>query len=159
VSHQPIEDTQVFQCFVEVAQQGWNLVQPWDSFAKSTLGKQLVRSLDSIGANLVEGDGRYGTGEGIHFFVLARASARESRYWLTVAEKRNLVSPPVAEALVARLEVGLRMSNSLITYRRSRAAKSEVREERPEYGVGDGDGDEHLTPNTQHLTPNTQSLK
>lgn len=104
MSHQPIEDTQVFNCFVGVAQQGWDLVQPWNHFAKSTIARQLVRALDSIGANLVEGDGRYGTADSIHFFVIARASARESRYWIGVAESRNLIPVEQARSLVAQLD-------------------------------------------------------
>jgi len=138
MSHLPIEDTEVFQCFLSVAQEGWELVQTWERFAKSTIGRQLVRSLDSIGANLVEGDGRYGEAEGIHFFVIARGSARESKYWLHVAERRRLVSINRADELISRLEVGMRMLNGLINYRRAHKSSQQVREETAEYGTDSG---------------------
>jgi hypothetical protein len=36
----------------------WNIVVGWDSFARDTVGKQIVRAADSIGANISEGSGR-----------------------------------------------------------------------------------------------------
>jgi four helix bundle protein len=37
----------------------WALVIKWDYFSKDTIGKQLVRAVDSIAANLSEGYGRF----------------------------------------------------------------------------------------------------
>jgi four helix bundle protein len=34
------------------------MVAEWETFAKETLGKQIVRSADSVGANISEGFGR-----------------------------------------------------------------------------------------------------
>lgn len=53
-----LEDLQVYQIAMDLAEQIWNIVQPWDYFAKDTIGKQLVCSSDSMAANLSEGFGR-----------------------------------------------------------------------------------------------------
>ncbi|MBK7499217.1 MAG: four helix bundle protein [Ignavibacteriales bacterium] len=37
----------------------WDLIIKWDRFNSDTIGKQFVRSVDSISANLAEGFGRY----------------------------------------------------------------------------------------------------
>lgn len=37
----------------------WDVVFRWDRFAQDTVGKQFVRSVDSISANIAEGFGRY----------------------------------------------------------------------------------------------------
>ena len=135
MNHLPIEQTKVFQCFVQVANDGWDLVQPWDGFAKSTLGKQLVRSLDSIGANMAEGGGRYGTTNSLHLFVIARASARESKYWISVAESRRLVATDKVAELLSSIDKGTQMLNSLINYRRRHKSNEAVRELESEYNI------------------------
>ena len=52
------ENLEVYKLAEKLADQIWDLVAPWDGFAKDTVGKQLVRSADSIGANISEGAGR-----------------------------------------------------------------------------------------------------
>ena len=46
------EKLQVYQLSEKLADNVWNIVMAWDSFAKDTVGKQIVRSADSIGANI-----------------------------------------------------------------------------------------------------------
>jgi len=46
------EKLQVYQLSEKLADNVWNIVIAWDSFAKDTVGKQIVRSADSIGANI-----------------------------------------------------------------------------------------------------------
>src|SRR4051794_40587169 len=95
--HMPIEQTAMFQRFVAVADQMWDMVHGWPSLAQRTVGQQLLRSADSVGANLVEGDGRYSDADALHFFTIARASARESRYWIERASHRKLISQEEAQ--------------------------------------------------------------
>jgi four helix bundle protein len=46
----------------------WNLVDQWNYFQKDTIGKQVVRSADSVSANIAEGYGRYYYKESKQFF-------------------------------------------------------------------------------------------
>src|SRR5579862_982257 len=130
----------------ELADAVWDLVMEWKPIAQDTVGKQLIRSADSIGANLVEGDGRYSTADSLHFFVIARASAREVKWWLHRALKRRLTPAETANELLEKLDHATRSLNSLINYRRQRAKG--VREEVNRY---DSPPAEHRTPNTEHL--------
>jgi four helix bundle protein len=143
--HTPIEDTDFFKDFVEVGSHIWGAVQTWESFAKATLGKQLVRSADSVGANLVEGDGRYSDSDAIHFFTIARASAREARYWIVLARQRQLLDSKDAAAYIDQIENATRILNKLISYRRSTRNVNMVREEPLEYRSDRGIGIEQLT--------------
>jgi len=77
--HVPVERMEFFGRYVAVSNWVWSVVGDWSIFARDTVGKQLVRACDSVGANLVEGDGRYSNMDALHFFVIARASAREAR--------------------------------------------------------------------------------
>jgi four helix bundle protein len=59
---------------------------------KDTVGKQIVRSADSIGANLAEGNGRYNLQDNQRFVKIARGSLNETRHWLKLAASRNLLT-------------------------------------------------------------------
>ena len=52
------EKLQVYQLVRKLADQIWEIVLGWDYLAKDTVGKQMVRAADSIGANIAEGTGR-----------------------------------------------------------------------------------------------------
>ena len=52
------ENLKVYQLAEKVADAVWELVLGWDNFAKDTVGRQLVRAADSVGANIAEGTGR-----------------------------------------------------------------------------------------------------
>lgn len=54
-----LEDMEIFTQSESLANEIWNTVSRWDYFAKDTVGKQLVRSTDSISANIAEGFGRF----------------------------------------------------------------------------------------------------
>ncbi len=53
------EKLRVYQLAEQLADEIWNIVLCWDTFARDTVGRQIVRSADSIGANIAEGTGRY----------------------------------------------------------------------------------------------------
>jgi len=85
------EDLKVLQAAEEVADALWKQIVEWDSFAKDTVGKQLVRAADSVGANIAEGYGRYHFGEKLKFFYYARGSLFETKYWLNRLLARQLM--------------------------------------------------------------------
>ncbi|HEY3783355.1 MAG TPA: four helix bundle protein, partial [Fimbriimonadaceae bacterium] len=147
-SHTAIEETELFKRFVEVSDQVWHLCREWDRFAQATIGSQLSRALDSIGANLVEGDGRYSEQDAIHFFVIARGSAREASYWIDRAVVRSLIQKANGEAFKESLNHSTRALNNLITYRRNNRFPKVKEEIRPY--------DAH--PNPEGLMPNAEGL-
>lgn len=55
-----------------------------------TLGKQLINSADSIGANITEGTGRGSFADNRRFAKIARGSLFELKHWLRRAYKREL---------------------------------------------------------------------
>ena len=69
----------------------WTIVRSWDPLAKDTVGKQLIRSADSIGANIAEGLGRGSYAETSRFAKIARGSLFEVKHWLRRAFQRNLI--------------------------------------------------------------------
>jgi len=87
-----LEELQVYQLSMELAEKIWNVIDSWNYFARSTLGKQLIRAADSIAANLSEGFGRYYYKENKQFCFYSRGSLFEVKTWLSKAHNRNLIS-------------------------------------------------------------------
>ena len=86
------QDLIVYQLSEKLANKLWFIVQDWDYFAKDTVGKQIIRSVDSIGANIAEGNGRYNYKDNQRFVKIARGSLNETRHWLRLACARNLLT-------------------------------------------------------------------
>jgi len=59
----------------------WDIVVQWDYFAKDTIGKQFVRAVDSISANIAEGFGRYGKKDKVKFYRYSFGSLKECFDW------------------------------------------------------------------------------
>ncbi|MFU8855422.1 MAG: four helix bundle protein [Deferrisomatales bacterium] len=57
----------------------WHVVACWDSFSQETVGRQLVRSADSVGANIAEGSGRGSCRDRRRFVRTARGSLHEAQ--------------------------------------------------------------------------------
>lgn len=137
----PIERTDVYQRACALGDETWRLALAWPKFAQDNLGGQLVRSLDSVAANLVEGDARGSDRDTARFFVIARSSAREARHWLIVSRRRSLIPLEKANAMVSELTEIVKMINGLITHRRSRIVK-----ESPSHYDADDDLSPYLNP-------------
>jgi four helix bundle protein len=86
------QNLRVYQLSENLANEIWFIVQKWDYFAKDTIGKQIVKSADSIGANIAEGNGRYNSQDNQRFIKIARGSLNETRHWLRLAYKRKLLT-------------------------------------------------------------------
>lgn len=123
-----MEEMELFRLFDEVSEWCWKAVISWPLFAQRTIGEQLVRAADSVAANLIEGDGRFGVGDALRFFYIARASARETRMWLRKATLRGLVGEAVTNIQIEKLTKATRLLNVLIRYRKERGNFDSVRE-------------------------------
>jgi len=86
-----LEKLRVYQLAMELGEKVWKIVDTWSYFQKDTIGKQLVRSADSVAANLSEGFGRYHFKEAKHFYYYSRGSLYETKTWLNKAKNRALI--------------------------------------------------------------------
>ncbi|MCL7452844.1 MAG: four helix bundle protein, partial [Anaerolineae bacterium] len=111
------------------------------------VGKQLVRAVDSIGANIAEAYGRFHWGEKLQFLYYARGSLFEAKYWLNRARERTLMSPSSVQEQTTRLTDLARQLNSFAAMIRSqrhpsRSQAKGVREAELEYAGGTKDDEE-----------------
>src|SRR5690349_12422288 len=86
------QDLAVYQLAEALADAVWDIVRAWDGLARDTVGKQLVRSADSVGANIAEGCGRQSHNDNRRFVRIARGSLLETQHWLRRAFRRGLLT-------------------------------------------------------------------
>ena len=98
------EKLQVYQLSEKIADSIWNVVIAWDWFARDTVGKQIVRAADSIGANIAEGSGRGSLQDNRRFVRIARGSLYENIHWLRRSYIRKLLSQAEVKNLRALIE-------------------------------------------------------
>jgi four helix bundle protein len=108
------ENLQVYQLAEELADELWEIAGAWNQFARDTVGKQMIRSADSIGANIAEGTGRGSYQDNRRFVKIARGSLYETKHWLRRAYKRKLLTvdqieklKPILDELAPRLNAYL----------------------------------------------------
>lgn len=107
-----LEELIIYQMAMKFSEEIWVIVMKWDFFAKDTIGKQMVRAVDSIAANISEGYGRYHYNESKHFCYYARGSLYESKTWLLKAYNRKLISEHDYSQISKELEViGIKLNN------------------------------------------------
>src|SRR5439155_20572445 len=109
------ESLRVYRLSEKLADEIWDLVVGWDIFARDTVGRQLVRAADSVGANIAEGTGRGSFQDNRRFVRTARGSLNETRHWLRRAHQRKLLTPdatnrikPIIDELAPKLNAYLR---------------------------------------------------
>ena len=95
---------------VVLADDSRTAVLSWDSFDRWTLGQQLVRAADSVGANIAEAYGRWSYADRRRMLFIVRGSLCELEHWFMRAEARGLLTPPTA---LGRAEEVGRMLNGL----------------------------------------------
>ena len=86
------ESLRVYQLSETLSDEIWTIVIKWNVFARDTVGKQLVRAADSIGANIAEGTGRGTFVDNRRFVRVARGSLNETQHFLRRAYKRKLLN-------------------------------------------------------------------
>ena len=117
----------------------WNVVRAWDYLAKDTVGKQMIRAADSIGANIAEGTGRGSLQDNRRFIRMARGSLYETQHWFRRAYKRSLLSKdqvallrPIVTELTPKLNAYFRTVNTAALVSGKQSTKHKAR--RRSYG-------------------------
>lgn len=96
--------------------QVWNIAVKWDFFAKDTIGKQFVRSADSVSANIAEGFGRYGKKDKIRFYRISLGSLEETGDWIHKATARELINLKISAHLISEVDEIRKEIQHLIKY-------------------------------------------
>lgn len=107
-----LEELQIYQLSMTMAEEVWNIVINWDYFPKDTVGKQLIKAVDSVAANLSEGFGRFFYKEEKQFCYYSRGSLFETKTWLTKSYNRNLIKEEDYKLFLKAIKnIGIKLNN------------------------------------------------
>lgn len=109
-----VENIEAYKIGRTLSKEIWEIVSRWNFFAQKTIGEQLVRSTDSIAANIAEGFGRFHKMDKVKFYYNARASVYESIHWVELATERKLLTDERAANILSGLNKLPREINILI---------------------------------------------
>ena len=93
--------TDIQQRTFEFAKRIVNLVDRLPrTLAATEIGRQMLRSGTSVGANMQEADAAESRSDFIHKVSIALKEARETRYWLALVDATILGNDPEVQALL-----------------------------------------------------------
>ena len=111
-----LEDLEVYKISLEISDKIWNIVLHWDNFSRNNIGGQLLRAVDSVGANISEGYGQGSKLDNARFVKMARGSLFETKHWLTISKRRNLLSDTDTKKILEAIESLLPRLSAYINY-------------------------------------------
>lgn len=81
----------IYKLALKLSNNIWNVYTALSMDVKFNIGGQVVRSIDSIGANIAEGYGRFHYRDSVKFYYNARGSIWESKHWVYLLHQRKLI--------------------------------------------------------------------
>ncbi len=115
-----LTDLDVFKLSMDLADTIYSMSLNWQKIDINTIGYQIIRSADSIAANIAEGYGRYYFKDNIRFCYYARGSLLETKTWLMKLNRRNIIDSDNFQRLNKSTEEIHVKLNSYIRYLKSR---------------------------------------
>jgi four helix bundle protein len=99
-----IYELDVYKLSEELSDMIWYAYDKWTDKVQRSIGYQVLRSADSISANLAEGYGRYTPSERRLFYRYARGSFEETKAWLRKLLRRKVISPDEVTKYTATID-------------------------------------------------------
>lgn len=121
----------VYALTEELADAIWRGCRTWPPLDRDTVGRQLIRAADSVGANIAEGYGRGTRADNRRRVRIAIGSLYETKHWLRRAFRRDLLTGDQTDALRPILEKLLPMLNGYYRSLNARDAPTKTQDEQP----------------------------
>jgi len=103
---------EIYQLALQLSYDIWAVYEKLPKQLQFSIGDQSLRSIDSIGANIAEGYGRFHYRDSIKFYYNARGSLWESKHWLYLLYKRDLMRKALYEKMMGDINIlGKKLNN------------------------------------------------
>src|SRR4030042_3176629 len=100
-----LEDLKVYKIARELSKNSWEIYNILDSELKYVFGRQYITAVDSVGANISEGYGRYHYLDKAKFYYNARASLFEVKNWVSLLYEREVIAKEKHDELIDKLNL------------------------------------------------------
>jgi four helix bundle protein len=98
------EELDVYKLSEQLCDSIYQVVRQWQRLDQNTVGTQVIRAADSIGANIAEGAGRGSFADNRRFIRIARGSLYEVKHFLRRAFRRQLLQQGEIESIRRMLD-------------------------------------------------------
>jgi len=120
-----LRDLEVYQLSRKLSRIAWDIFCRMNFEDKKHMGDQFLRSVDSIGANIAEGYGRYHYLDKVRFYYNARGSHFESFiHWFELLKERDKISETEYSSVSGTAHTLLIKLNNFINSTASHARKN-----------------------------------
>jgi len=104
----------VYQNALSVSMVCWEIYLSLSKEFRFDIGSQFIRAVDSVGANIAEGYGRFHYKDKMKFYYNARGSLWESKHWLLLLHKRNFIDKELFESTLQKFDAIGKQLNAFI---------------------------------------------
>jgi len=111
-----LENISAYKIAFDLSNYVWDIVIKWNYFQKDTVGKQFVKAVDSISANIAEGFGRYFKKDKVNFYRYSYGSISESLDWNEKARSRKFLKKEEYQHILEELRGLAKEINHLIKF-------------------------------------------
>ncbi|MCF6177299.1 MAG: four helix bundle protein [Victivallaceae bacterium] len=87
-----VYELDVYRLSEELSDIIWYDFDSWNKKTQNTVGYQIIRSADSIAANIAEGYGRYSSPDRRKIYLFSRGSFEETKSWLRKLIRRKIIN-------------------------------------------------------------------
>jgi len=103
---------EVYKIARDLSEIAWNVYKEMKSEFRFSIGQQFIKAVDSIGANIAEGFGRYHYMDSVRFYYNARGSLWESKHWAELLYERGLIPQVIYTTISEKLDtLGVKLNN------------------------------------------------
>ncbi len=124
--HIPLKDLEVYQLARDLSTKARDIYEKMSWQKQKIIGDQFISSIDSIGANIAEGYGRFHFLDKIKFYYNSRASMFEGViHWIELPLERKLISEEVFQDMRSISErLSIKLNNFISTTYKAKKNKS-----------------------------------
>lgn len=99
-----IGSLEVYKLARELSKLAWEIYKNFNWRDRKIVGDQFITAIDSIGANIAEGYGRFHYLDKIRFYYNARGSLLETLHWTELLYERELIDRNTYASLRKKIE-------------------------------------------------------
>jgi len=119
-----VEDLEIYRIARDLSKTGWKIYEKLPKEIQYIFWNQYIRALDSVGANIAEGFGRFHYLDSIKFYYNARGSLQESKHWIEILHERNFFTESNYKDFLSKIELLSVKLNNFITKSKQLLTKS-----------------------------------
>lgn len=100
-----LENLEVYQLALSLSNLSRKIYDKFDFNTKKVIWNQYITSIDSVGANIAEGYGRFHYLDSTKFYYNARWSLNEAKHWLNLLHERGFASYEMYNQLLSLINL------------------------------------------------------